>query len=95
MTVTARKIIEQGILNYYVDDSIRVEQARQEVIWTHPNSEGVIAICIKPDSKWSQAHLSTDDLLLVMNRFLGVQNVVINIRKEAFKHIFPFQRLNI
>ena len=44
MTVTAKKIIEQGLLNYYVNDSNRVEQARQQLILTHPNSEGVVAI---------------------------------------------------
>lgn len=78
MTVTARKIIEQGILNYYVDDFIRVEQARKQVLLTHPNSEGVVAIAIKPDGKWSQAHLPSDELLLIMNRFMGVENVYLS-----------------
>ena len=84
MTVTARNIIEQGILDYYVDDSIRVEQARQQVRLTHPNSEGVVTIAIKPDGKWSQAHLSADDLLLVINRFLGIQNVYLS--QGSFRH---------
>lgn len=78
MTVTARKIIEQGILNYHVDDFIRVEQARQQVLLTHPNSEGVVAIAIKPEGKWSQAHLPSDELLLIMNRFMGVENVYLS-----------------
>ena len=79
MTVTAKKIIEQGLLNYYVNDSNRVEQARQQLILTHPNSEGVVAIGIKPDGKWSQAHLSSDELLLIMDRFLGIENVYLSI----------------
>lgn len=78
MTVTAKKIIEQGLLNYYVNDSNRVEQARQQLILTHPNSEGVVAIGIKPDGKWSQAHLSSDELLLIMDRFLGIENVYLS-----------------
>jgi len=80
MRVTAKKII-QGQLDFSVHDNSRIEQALNQIQWTHRNDDGWITVSIKPTGEqesWSQYHLRIDELSEKLIRFLGVDNVYIS-----------------
>ena len=98
MRVTTKKII-QGQLDFSVHDDSRIEQALNQIQWTHRNDDGWITVSIKPTGEqesWSQYHLRMDELSEKLIRFLGVDNVYIS--QNSFyipkRTIFTIRKLN-